>query len=373
MLATCSMRLAGVLVASFCAWVGVAAQQAPTPFKLGTFERQDGSFVGVVLRESVVIDLAAASAAIQSPAAAVAAPADMKDLIARYDMGVRVRIIDVVRSVEAADRARPAYVFDLAALKVLPPIMYPMTMMNTAVNYREHDIEMTRIRQGSPGQIAPTAGGALPGTESAPGIWERAADDERWNPYMFLKAPASVIADGEAIRIPPRRTQVEWECELGLVIGQSASHVPVDRAMDYVFGYTLENDVSDRGGRGDPRYGSDWLVTKSHDTFAPLGPFITPKEFVSDVGNLAITFSLNDEVLQEGNTSQMIHTVPEQVAYASSILSLRGGDVIATGTVPGAGSARTPPVFLAPGDLATCSYGGVGTLTNPVEASAVGR
>ncbi|NOT44841.1 MAG: fumarylacetoacetate hydrolase family protein, partial [Acidobacteria bacterium] len=160
--------------------------------------------------------------------------------------------------------------------------------------------------------------------------------------------------------------QIEWECELGVVIARDASAVPVARAMDYVFGYTLENDMSDRGGRGDTRYGSDWLVTKNHDTFAPMGPFITPKEFVPDPGNLAIRFALNGEVLQEGSTNQMIHTVAEQIAYGSSILTLRAGDVIATGTLPGAGSARTPPILLKAGDRMSCTYAGVGTLENPV-------
>jgi 2-keto-4-pentenoate hydratase/2-oxohepta-3-ene-1,7-dioic acid hydratase in catechol pathway len=183
---------------------------------------------------------------------------------------------------------------------------------------------------------------------------------------MFLKASASVIAHGEAIRIPRARSQVEWECELGLVIGRTATHVPIASAADHIFGYTLENDVSDRGGRGDTRYGSDWLVIKSHDTFAPLGPFITPKEFVPQVQKLPIRFSLNGKVLQEGTTAQMIHNVLEQVVYGSNILTLRPGDVIATGTLPGAGSARTPPIFLKAGDRAECTYEGVGTLINPV-------
>ena len=119
-----------------------------------------------------------------------------------------------------------------------------------------------------------------------------------------------------------------------VVIGRTASRVPIARAADYVFGYTLENDISDRGGRGDTRYGSDWLVTKNHDTFAPMGPFITPKEFVETVQQLAIRFSLNGKVLQEGNTSQMIHNVDELVHYATNVLTLRPGDVIATGHDP---------------------------------------
>ncbi|MGE0591661.1 MAG: fumarylacetoacetate hydrolase family protein [Vicinamibacterales bacterium] len=345
----------------------VLSAQAPqvVPFRFGTFERDGTPFVGIVLDDARVVDLAAAHTALGG--STLAAPADMKSLIARYDQGLRARIVQIVAAARQAPlTARPAWVFDLATLRVLPPILYPTTMLNVAVNYREHDIEMARVREGSPGQQAPTAGAALPGTTSAPGIWQREAGDTRWNPFMFLKAPAAIVAHGEAVRLPPQRTQIEWECELGVVIARDASAVPVARAMDYVFGYTLENDMSDRGGRGDTRYGSDWLVTKNHDTFAPMGPFITPKEFVPDPGNLAIRFALNGEVLQEGSTNQMIHTVAEQIAYGSSILTLRAGDVIATGTLPGAGSARTPPILLKAGDRMSCTYAGIGTLENPV-------
>ena len=355
--------------ATVLATVLVGAQSAPVAFKLGTFERAGHRFVGIVLRDSVVIDLAAAHAALRERASTVVPPADMQDLIARYDRGLRARIVEVVRSVEAAGTNRPGYVHDLKSLKILPPIMYPMTMLNVAVNYREHDVEMARVRPGSPDQAAPTAGAALPNTVSASGIWERRPEDPRWNPFMFLKSPAAIIGEAEAVRIPPGRTKIEWECELAVVIGRTASRVPIARAADYIFGYTLENDISDRGGRGDTRYGSDWLVTKNRDTFAPMGPFLTPKEFVRNVQQLAIKFSLNGEVLQEGSTSQMIHNVEEQVHYATNLLTLRPGDVIATGTIPGSGSARTPPILLKSGDRMSCSYEGIGTLTNPVAGS----
>src|SRR5688500_5260848 len=360
------MRL---LIATFAAAGAVAAAQAPTPFKLGTFERDGRPFVGIVLDESVVIDFAAAHRAILIPASTVAAPADMKDLIVRYDAGLRARIGDIVRAVQAAGASRPAYAYELRAVKILPPIMYPSNMLNVAVNYREHDLEMAKLREQVPGMGAATSGAALPNTVSAPGIWERAADDTRWNPYVFMKSPSAVIADGEAIRLPPGRTRVDWECELGVVVGRPATRVPVSQAGGYIFGYTLENDVSDRGGRGDARYGSDWVVSKNHDTFAPLGPFITPKEFVADPQKLKIRFVLNGQVMQEADTSFMIHTVYEQIAYVSNIMSLRPGDVIATGTPAGVGSARVPPVYYKPGDRSECSYDGIGTLRNPVAGS----
>src|SRR5688572_4842669 len=350
------LALAGGLLAALAVATAAVAQPAPTPFKLGTFERQGRSFVGIVLRDVVVIDLGAANSAVTNPPSGVAAPTDMKDLIARYD-ALRPRIIDIIRAV---GETRPAYVYDVGAVKILPPVM-PTTMLNVAVNYREHDLEMAR-RQGD--TRTATMGEAPAGTTSATGIWERKEGDTRWNPFMFIKLPGAIVAEGEAVRMPVGRTQIEWECELGVVIGRPASRVAQARAMDYVFGYTLENDMSDRGGRGDTRFGSDWLVTKNHDTFAPMGPFITPKEFIRDVGNMAMKFVLNGEVLQEGTTAQMIHSVPEQIVYASNILTLRPGDVIATGTPPGVGSARNPPILLKAGDRMECSYEGVSPLVN---------
>jgi 2-keto-4-pentenoate hydratase/2-oxohepta-3-ene-1,7-dioic acid hydratase in catechol pathway len=350
-----------------CTMAGtLVSAQAPTPYKLGTFERNSRTFVGIVLRESLVIDFAAAHAAIPSPTLTLTMPVDMKDLIVRYDTGLRARIVEIVSSVEAAGATPPPYAYPLAAVKILPPIMYPTTMLNVAVNYAAHDAEMASLRDQVPGAGPATAGAALAGTVSAPGIWERSQSDGRWNPYVFIKLPAAIIADGEAIRLPPGRERVDWECELGLVIGRPATRVSVAEADDYVFGYTIENDVSDRAGRGDSRYGSDWVISKNHDTFAPMGPFITPKEFVADPQSLAIRFELNGEVVQESTTSLMIHNVFEQVAYASGIMTLRPGDVIATGTPAGVGSARTPPVYFKAGDRSVCSYEGVGTLTNPV-------
>ena len=361
-------RLLLVVVAAGC--TAAAPTPSDTPFKLGTFEADGARFVGVVLADSVVIDLAAANAAVGTAGAEVAAPFDMKDLIERYEPELRARIREVVGAVEAAS-ARPAYVHSLTAVRTLPPIMYPTNMVNTALNYREHALEMAGLESGPPALVsgAPPPGFATPTTTSAPGIWERAADDTRWNPYMFLKSSSSVIAEGEAVLLPVGRDRVDSECELGAVIGRTASRVPLAQANDYIFGYTIELDVSDRGGRGDERYGSDWLITKSHDTFAPLGPFIVPKEFVGDPRNLAVTYVINGALFQEANTALMIHDVFDQVVYASNILTLRPGDVIATGSPAGVGSARNPPIFLKAGDVSVCTYDGVGTLTNPIEAA----
>ena len=252
---------------------------------------------------------------------------------------------------------------DLSDVKVLPPIMYPRTMINTALNYTEHALEMEDVRDdgvdGSAGPGIATADALRPS-----GVWEPEATDRRWNPYMFLKSSSAIIAHDEAIHLPATRFQIDWECELGVVIGRTAHHVTRAEASDYIFGYTVELDVSDREGRGDTRYGSDWLIDKSQDTFAPMGPFIVPKEFVNDPRNLGITFVLNGEVMQESTTSLMIHDVFEQLVYGSNILTLQPGDVIATGTPSGVGSARNPPIFLQDGDRTACTYEGIGTLEN---------
>ena len=352
--------LLGILIATAVAALGSA--QPATRFSLGTFERNGTPFVGLVVGDEFVADVGQAWGT-ASTGPEIAPPADMKDLIARYDAGVRERLVAIASAVAGRTAARPRYVVPLDAVKTLPPIRYPATMLNAAVNYREHAQEQSN-REAQGGPAGP--GTALPGTASAPGIWERRADDTRWNPYLFVKLPSAVIASGEAIRIPAGRTQIDWECELGVVIGKPAARVPVERAREFIFGYTLENDVSDRAGRGDARHGSDWLIAKSHDTFAPMGPVVVPAEFVPNPQALKVTFTLNGKVMQDANTSLMIHSVFELVSYASHITTLRPGDVIATGSPAGVGAARTPPIFLRPGDEAVCSYEGIGVLRNPV-------
>jgi 2-keto-4-pentenoate hydratase/2-oxohepta-3-ene-1,7-dioic acid hydratase in catechol pathway len=199
-----------------------------------------------------------------------------------------------------------------------------------------------------------------------PGLWERRPDDKRWNPYLFLKAPAAIIGMGEPIRIPPGRDQIDWECEMAVVIGKPADHVPVAQAGEHIFGYTVHVDVSDRSGQRSDRFGTDWLVGKSHATFAPLGPYIVPREFVADPQKLKITYTLNGNVMQDADTSLMVHSIIELVSYGSSILPLQPGDVINTGSPAGVGYARKPPIFLKAGDRSSCTYASVGTLANPV-------
>jgi 2,4-diketo-3-deoxy-L-fuconate hydrolase len=186
------------------------------------------------------------------------------------------------------------------------------------------------------------------------------------NPYLFLKATSAVIVDGEAIRIPPGREQVDWECELDAVIGRAASHVPVDRAADYIFGWTLQNDVSDRSFRADGPHGSDWFIGKSHDTFAPVGPFIVPKEFVENPMKLSRKFILSGKVMQDSHTERMTHDAFEIVSFASNVMTLKPGDLVSMGSPAGVGAGRSQPVFMKNGDISVCTIESIGTLTNPV-------
>ena len=363
------LRVPIVLLALALGAAATRAAETPAgaPFKLGTFELKGRTFVGAVTADGAVVDLAAANAALEGAHPTwpkVKPPSDMRDLITRYEAG---GLKERVRAIVAEKRpAGAAYVHQRTALRIRPPVPDPENMLNAAVNYSEHDAEMQR-RETAP----PPAPASVP--RSAPGLWERKADDTRQNPYLFLKARSALIADGETIRIPPGREQVDWECEMAVVIGRRGGHVPIASASDYIFGYTLEHDVSDRGGRGDSRLGSDWLVGKSHDTFAPLGPYIVPKEFLPDPQKLRIQFTLSGTQMQDSNTDRMIHTVFELLHYASNILTLQPGDVISTGSPAGVGSARNPPIFMKAGDVAACTIEGIGTLTNPVAAAEPGR
>jgi len=352
---------AGAAVIAFV-MLAPAASAAVSPFKLGTFERNGRTFPGLVLDDRWVVDIAAANARLEKRHPEwkrLAMPATMKELIGRYEEGLRERL-HAIASDAASATPRAADVHDLKALRLRPPVPDPETMVNAAVNYVEHGAEMAS------GSAAPPS---PPVARSAPGLWERRADDTRHNPYLFLKARSALIADGEAIRIPPGRDRVDWECELAVIVGRRGSHVPVARAREHIFGYTLENDVSDRGGRGDTRHGSDWLIGKSHDTFAPLGPFIVPREFVPDPQRLGIKFTLSGTLMQDSSTERMTHTVDEMLHYASNILTLSPGDIISTGSPAGVGSARNPPIFMKPGDVSVCTIEGIGTLTNPVKAA----
>jgi 2-keto-4-pentenoate hydratase/2-oxohepta-3-ene-1,7-dioic acid hydratase in catechol pathway len=328
--------------------------QAPreTAYKLGTFAQGDRTFLGLVLndvlKDAVVVDLAKADPSL---------PTEMKALLQQYDT-IRGRLASIAAS---ATSSRPSHAYDIKSLRTLPPVM-PQNILNAAVNYTEHAQEMAGR---SANNVQPPT--AKPPAEGIPGIWPRKPSDTRHNPYVFPKMVGAVVGNGDAIRLPPGRDRVDWECELAVVIGRTASRVPVERAGEFIFGYTLQNDVSDRAGRADARHGSDWFIGKSHDTFAPLGPYLVPRAFVPDPQKLPITFTLSGKVMQDSNTERMTHTVDEMVSYVSHIMTLKVGDIVSTGSPAGVGAARN--VFMKAGDTSVCTIGSIGTLMNPVIAN----
>ena len=156
--------------------------------------------------------------------------------------------------------------------------------------------------------------------------------------------------------------QVDYEAELAVVIGRTARNVPVETALDHVLGYTCLNDVSAR----DLQFADgQWVRGKSLDTFCPLGPWLVTADEIPDPGALRLRCLVNDEVLQEAMTSEMVHGVPELIAFCSRFMTLEPGDIIATGTPAGVGVFRQPPRFLGDGDVVVVDIDGVGRLTNP--------
>jgi 2-keto-4-pentenoate hydratase/2-oxohepta-3-ene-1,7-dioic acid hydratase in catechol pathway len=334
------------------------AAESVEPFKVGTFEIDGEARVGIVLRDSLVVELDAANKALERNPAypAIPLPADMLELIGRYEYGLKFRLYEIVNDLVDNDMLgdrRPAYVHEVDDIRTLPPIMYPGKILNAAVNFYSH-VEET-------------------GTEEERAAARRARRENRGVPYLFLKpSRGAVIGNGDPIVIPYGRNRTDWEVELGAVIGRTAKYVSAKDAQDYVFGYVVTMDISDRGGRppgGNPLR-SDWFVGKGHDTFAPMGPWIVPKEFYGDpMERLRQTLSVGDEKMQEATAGDMIHTLWELIEYGSSIITLFPGDVINNGTSGGVGmgtAVRGEQRWLQPGEVIVATIDGIGTLRMPV-------
>ncbi|HVL81016.1 MAG TPA: fumarylacetoacetate hydrolase family protein [Actinomycetota bacterium] len=226
------------------------------------------------------------------------------------------------------DETRP-----LAEVKLLAPVPRPGKIICIGLNYRDHAAE---------------SGMPVPET-----------------PVVFAKFGNTVSGPGDPILIPPITSEVDYEAELAIVIGSQARAVGVDEAAQHILGYTCVNDVSAR----DIQLGDgQWVRGKSLDTFCPMGPWIVTPDELGDPTGLPIRCVVNGEVLQDSSTAQMVFGPAELVSFLSQGITLEPGDVIATGTPPGVGFARKPPVYLRPGDTVSVQIDGIGELTNPVEA-----
>jgi acylpyruvate hydrolase len=183
-------------------------------------------------------------------------------------------------------------------------------------------------------------------------------------PPIFAKWSNAILDPGEPILRPRGSSMLDWEVELGVVIGRTARFVPKERALDYVWGYTIINDVSARDFQF---IGSQWMAGKIPETFAPVGPYIADRTEIPDPHVLELKLWVNDKQMQSGNTKTFIFDVRYLVSYLSNLITLSPGDLIATGTPPGVGFARKPPVFLQPGDTCRLEITGLGQIENGVK------
>lgn len=331
------------------------------PYKVGTFAMGYEQFVGLVMRDdSTIVDLVEANKAMEllpqySP---VDMPDDMLGLIEGYEYGLKYRVYEIVNWMVAEGQLsgndRPSYVHRVDDVDIRAPIQYPSKIMNAAVNFYTHACEGC--------------------TEEELAERTRQRQENRGVPYLFLKPTrGAIIGDGEDVIMPYGRDEIEYEVEMAIVFGRSGKYVSAARAYDHVFGYMVAMDISDRGGRppGGFSSGLDWFVGKGHDTFAPHGPWIVPKEFYGDPMEQLHQITVVDGVtVQEAKAGDMIHNIPELIEYASSLITIFPGDVLQSGTSGGTGSGRveraTGSGYLIDGETISATIQGIGTLTHRV-------
>ena len=257
------------------------------------------------------------------------------------EWGTGEGLLTAIADAAAAGRISGAEAGTRDTIKLLAPLLYPNTLFMAGSHYGAHTREM--------------AGGA-------------GYDKSERKPYFFIKlARQGIIGTGEAIRLPHTSKQVDWEVELAVVIGKPARNVKVKDALKYVAGYTICHDVSlrDIGHRKDwPQWERDWIMHKSCDTGAPMGPVMVPAAFIGDPQKLFLKTWINEELQQNSNTDDMTFKIDEQIAFLSELFTLLPGDVISTGTPSGVGRPRG--IFLKPGDTVRMEIEKIGTIVNPV-------
>ncbi len=252
-------------------------------------------------------------------------PADMLDMIAAWP-----EVHEELAEWLAGESENHA--FNMGEIELLSPLTRPGKVAAIGLNYRDHCLEAN-----------------LPVPV---------------RPLVFAKFVSSLAGPRQAVCFDPRLTQqVDFECELGVVIGRRARNVPEERALEYVFGYTIVNDISAR----DLQFSDgQWVRSKSLDTFCPVGPCIVTRSEIANPQALRLRCSVNGAVMQDSSTAEMIFGVAHLVADLSQAFTLEPGDLIATGTPAGVGMSRKPPVFLKDGDMLVSEIESIGRLENPI-------
>jgi 2-keto-4-pentenoate hydratase/2-oxohepta-3-ene-1,7-dioic acid hydratase in catechol pathway len=263
-------------------------------------------------------------------------PNDMLELI---DMGFEViaEITDLINETRAQDFEAISYAME--AVTVLAPIEKPRkNIIGIGLNYTEHVAESSRTLDTT---------GKLP-----------------QKPIIFSKPPTTVTATQTEILLNRNLTQqLDWECELAVVISKKGKYVPKEDAMDYVFGYTVINDISAR----DCRREGQWIVSKGQDTFAPMGPYLVTKDEIENPHNLNVSLKLNGVEKQNSNTKFMLFNINDLVNDLSTVFTLEAGDIIATGTPAGVGAGRNPQEWMWNGDVVEATVEGIGTIVNTIK------
>ncbi|MFD4152368.1 fumarylacetoacetate hydrolase family protein [Streptomyces hydrogenans] len=287
------------------------------PFALGTFEAADSpaAFPGLVDREGRVLDL---RTALDDTALT------MRSLLERWP-AVLPRLRELAAGTMSGSRP-------LEELRVLAPVE-PRQIFQSGANYRQHVIDLHVAHRAPDDDRSEEERRA----EAAEIMDRRAAEDL---PYVFIGLPSSITGPYDDVTLPAWAAKPDWELELAAVIGRPAHQVSAEEALEYVAGYTIANDLTDRATvfrRDMPQIGTDWLRSKNAPGFTPLGPWIVPAESVGDTGDLQLNLKLNGEVMQDESTKDMIFDVARMVSYASQSAQLLPGDLVLTGSPAGNG------------------------------------
>jgi 2-keto-4-pentenoate hydratase/2-oxohepta-3-ene-1,7-dioic acid hydratase in catechol pathway len=301
--------------------------------KLVTYETPRGTRAGAVFEDSVF---------------------DLAELTGKQSYATMLGVLDDWAQAEPLIEAAVATMTKgaapgspLAKARLLAPVLYPPAIFCAGANYSDHMSEMARVFNLTPEPDPHKMG---------------------QTPWHFIKASRTVVETGARIPLPAGAKKLDWEAELTAVIGRAAKNVPMERALDYVAGYTIANDLSARDFTLRPNapesspFRYDWIGQKSFDSACPLGPWIVPAKQIEDPQSLGIKLWVNDVLKQDSHTSKMIFSLAEQIAHLSARLTLHPGDLILTGTPAGVGMARKE--FLKPGDVVRVWIEEIGTLTN---------
>jgi len=312
--------------------------------RLVTFEDEPRHYRLGAVAEGLVVDLNAACRALMEErgerrVGELALEAVPPEMIAFLEAGERA--MNAAREALAlvarlgADGARERGLARRAeSVRLRAPVPRPTKLILVGLNYRDH---------------AKEAGFKIPEV-----------------PTFFSKYANCVIGPGDAVRIPKVSSMIDYEGEFALIIGRAGRDIPPARAMEYVAGYTIMNDVSCRDYQMKT---GQWMIGKTFDTFAPMEPYLVTRDEIPDPHNLEISLHLNGQRMQHSNTRNLIFKTEHVVSYLSQVFTFEPGDVISTGTPAGVGYTRKPPVFMKPGDRVRVEVEGLGALENPVEAA----